>query len=103
MSSADDYSLQELARGQNKISEQLAQLHIEITTGHSRLRHDVANLQVKSAANFERISAHGRELGAVNSDVSELRADNKRLLWAVIGAYGAILLAVMVALLGKVF
>lgn len=99
---SNDFSLQELARGQASISQQLYKMHEEILSGHARLRHDVANLQSVVAGNRERISAHGRELGRIDKDLDEIRSDHKWLLRAIIGAYGAIVLTIIGALFGKV-
>lgn len=97
----EDFSVGELSRGISALSEQIHRLHEETMNQHHRLRNELAVVMGKTERHEERLFAQGREIGALTESVKTIEADNKKLLWAIIGAYGAVVLGVIGVLIAK--
>lgn len=103
-------TLGELARAQTAMVQQLHEMREEFTNQHHRLRNDFAPLLRAVATVEERSMAQAREIEdvkeAIRDDIKpsikEVRDDHRWLLRAIIGAYGAIALAIIGVLFGKV-
>ena len=102
----------EVTRGLAALSEQIHRLHEETSSQHHRVRNDFATavgtihndlktMGGRVEGHNERLHAHGREIGAITKDIDDLRAAHAKLLWAVIGAYGSITLAVLGVVLSR--
>lgn len=110
MPNEQTYTLGELGRGQEHMIEQLSMIDKNVREGHSRLRHDVAQVGQIQYGHAARLDSHerrfddlDRDIAEVKGEVRDVRADHKKLLWAIIAAYGAIVLAVVAVFLGKAF
>lgn len=98
---ANGFTLEELARGQTGIADQLHEMREEHSKQHHRLRNDLAPLVAQVGRNEERIHSQGREIGALSKRTERIEDDYKWLLRAIIGAYGAIAVAVVGLLLTR--
>lgn len=99
--SEEDFTLRELARGQNAVLNAIKDLDKEVTEGHNRLRHDVANLQVSVGAAHERDRAHDRDITNLGDLIRAVQGDHKWLIRAILGAYGAVVLTALGILLSR--
>lgn len=97
----DEMSVGELGRGIAALSEQIHRLHEETMNQHHRLRNELSVVMGKTERHDERLFAQGREIGGIQRDLETIQSDNKKLLWAIIGAYGSVTLAVIGVLLAR--
>lgn len=97
----NEMSAGELGRGIAALSEQIHRLHEETMDQHHRIRNELTVVVGKTERHEERLYAQGREIGSIQTDVKLIQADNKKLLWAIIGAYSSVTLAVVGVLLAK--
>lgn len=102
MPNSEEFTNAELARGQQTIMETLGQMKEEASNQHHRLRNDLAPLLASTARNEERLKGQAKDITRIDKELEDVRADHKWLLRAIIGAYGAIALAVVGVLLGRV-
>lgn len=85
----------ELARRMDEIRDAFEGLNTELAQGHQRMRHDIANIQ----------AVHGGLSAKVDNNserISRVEIAQDKMTWSIIGAYGAILLAIIAAVFAKV-
>lgn len=94
-------TLGELGRGITALTNESVRLRTTLEEGHQRLRHDVNNQQVMIAGHSERLRAHDQHFQTHDRDIDRIDRFLNKLMWATLGAFGTVLLAVLGLVLTK--